>query len=297
MNLENNQNTKNKRLKLIFKLIPATIVILILFLSPLALKNLYDIKSTKINEAIIDKVQFTVPGANIIGSSIGIGLTDININCEFQTNIFRKESNNGRIIFNELHLIGRPLIQYSYEKKRLMNNLSDSTEVQEQANAKNIKNSLDKLKVIPQGTKIQGAVYFKNPIDIDSVEELIKNYDIDPNFAWYAIYAGNSFSSKNVWGFSKLIITSVHDKTEVDLNKLANSEVDFKTEMKNFEINSKYLDDLSLTNEINAINDFLFKNKTTIKGMIVVAKTTNIINLLSNSNVSRFEINDIDFDY
>ena len=274
------------------KIILITIIIVILFIIPLFITRIYEGSSQQIREAIIDKVQFTVPASKIIGSSIHIGLTSININCEYQSQKLNNQ-NTEEIIYDKYHLIGADSVKYNNKTKKIMYNFSNNSEINEKSNSQNIKDSLEKINELPKGTKVQVAVYFKESIDIEAAEKYIKDYNIDPNLAWYAINTGSSLTSENIWGFSKLMYTD----SKLNLNNLTNCDITFRTKMKNFEVNSKLLNDINLTDEIKSINDYLSKNKTTITGFIAVSKTNNIISLLTNNNVMRCDIISVDFDY
>lgn len=282
----------------VVKNIIASIVIIIAviftisFIYAMGMKSILKSKANIIHQAVLDKIQFTVPGAKIIGSIPDGGIFTYNFTYNYSSNRFIKSTEYDKIKVNYLPIINHSDIKYyvsgdSAKNKRIIESKFMSQNISTEVG--NYGNNI----------KIQGVLWFKEPLSIEDTQKFSDENGIEFINSWHIINLDNKV--KNTWGFSlpvlienenAIAVSNENKKVQTEgVNYDLNAEEnEFKKEMKNFELSSKYLKDISLSTEIEYINNYLYNNKTTIKGIVFVADKQSTIKLVSAPKVQGISI-------
>ncbi len=298
---------------------------------PLSFSNQIRIKSEKAQIALNDLVAFTMPEYITGSSATNSGPWNHKIKIDLKSTMLHDNNYAGGYIDAAVPMyVGEADIKLVGVHKSGNRYLLPSQQYYSEGNSAG-KGGIDektikKLSAFSDGTITRFSLSFNRPISALEMDTLINTLGVsteNSNSCWVAVDTGiditkneNMFKSyrnpisDDLWGFPLTFFNRkpVSEKRGIgsstwssrgieDDKRCRQSSSNFKDEMKLFQEYSVYLDDMTLTNEVKRINEYLANNEITFYGVILVANTKNILKIKDVEFIGDVQIINVDFDY
>lgn len=294
-NSDSNSGFKHLKIKFIKNIVISTICTLLAiififgFLAPLGLAGLYHTRMEDTNRALKDYVQFTMPCAQIRSTNVYQGLLNMTGSIKYDLDIFRYQNPKYEINIVTPNLFGKPKLSKENHTDFL------NYELIADENSQAVLSKWNKLEKVKEGTVAKIAIFFRDPISIDSVEETLQTNG-EMEYIWFEIDAGNISSKYDIlyphWGFP-----GKYSNVSISRDSFENSANNFMNEMECFENISSLLGVKNIDSKVSNINKYIKSNGIKVKSIILHSSTSNILKLKENKEISNINIINIDFDY
>lgn len=272
-----------------------TLALLQYIVMPISLSLLFGYRIQPANQAVIDKLQFTVPCSDLEDINTQIGLTHMNINVKYKITKLGVDNLYEDMKISIPNIAGKPNWDEFFDNDRFYSYKSVDDKME------NIKNVWSKLELNKTGTLTQLALNFKNPVSTSEMEDLLSKIGAKIDYSWFAADLGG-METEYVWGFPTDIKKPMlqHDNITHSSSRgkhiLLDASEDFKSGMNELWKNSKYLSK-GISEEVGRVNKYITNNEVKINGFVTVIPTTKYEVIKNYNNIASIKIIKVDLDY
>jgi hypothetical protein len=148
----------------------------------------------------------------------------------------------------------------------------------------------------------QAVVYFSYPISIAELDGFLSAINSNRRYTWVAIDTGNielnpKISSNWSWGFPMSMQKINKAGSGVTDGSLLTASKEFQSEMQFLEKEGKYWGNKNILEEIKAVNNYIIDNGIKVKGVVVIARTKNLLKYRDNKLISQIDVEKAELDY
>jgi hypothetical protein len=283
--------------KIVFICIGTLLILALLqsIVMPISLSLLFGYRIQPANQAVIDKLQFTVPCSDLEDINTHIGLTRMDVNVKYKITKLGEDNLNEDMKVSIPNIGGKPIWEEIYDNDRFYSYKTVDDKME------NIKNVWSKLELNKTGTLAQIALNFKNPVSTSEMEDLLSKVGAKIDSSWFAVNL-EGMETEYVWGFPTDVRKPILNHNNITYSSsrgkhiILDASEDFKSEMNEFEKNSKYLSK-DISDEVGRVNKYITNNGVKINGFVTVIPTSKYEVLKNYSNIASIKIIKVDFDY
>lgn len=289
---QNKMNFRKLRVKLIAKLIGIVLVILIFltliigFFIPLSLKLIFGYKIPVAERVFINSLQYTLPSAQIISISTGQGIMSLNISCKYYQDFLSASSN--QINLTIPNFIGKTTTSKGINSNSIFIESRPIT-------GDNIA-LWEKMDKISDISVCQVVIYFTKPISTDELDKFLSQINANNRFSWAIIDTGDTDLNYN-WGFPIEAQQMFRGNGFLSIPSANYASKDFQTELQYLEENHNYLGSKETENDVAFLNQYIHDNGISIRGVVVVAPTNNLIKLKESDLIAKMNVVKAELDY
>lgn len=278
-------------------LVTATVMISLFFITgvfmPMLFNAIFSHRNELAERAFADAIMFTIPSAKIESFYSNQEVMSFKLNCKYSQSPF--------LTSNEIKLT-IPTIA----RKIFSEDLSFSVvHFDEQTNLGSLeRNKLQwsKLEEIGGISVCQAVIYFSSPISIAESDGFLTAINANRRYTWIAIDTGNielnpKISSNWTWGFPMSIQKLKEAGNGVTDGSLLTAANEFQSEMQFLEKEGKYLGRKLVVEEIKAINNYITDNGIKVKGVVIIARTEDLLKYKENKLISHIDVQKAVLDY
>lgn len=261
---------------------------------PLLYSVVFSNRNQTASRVFADTIMFTVPSARIESFSSNQDFSNLKLSCKYSQGPFGAVNEIDLTIPN---IFGKTNTSGDgYSSPIFFNDDAISGDLQQN------KIKWDKLEKIGDISVCQAVIYFSSPLPLQEVDSFLASIKPNYNYTWIAVDTGDiklypKMSSNWSWGFPRKIQTVTEAKAGLNDGALLTAAQEFKTEMQFLEKEGKYLGNKNLSTEIKDINSYINNNGIKAKGVVVVAPTTDLLNVKDSKIVSNIDIKKAELDY
>lgn len=294
-NTVNFRKLKNRFIGKVVSIVAISLIsffLLFFVFMPLLFSAVYHNRNEVASRVFADFVIFTIPSAQIKSFGSNQDFIDLKLNCKYSQNPFLSPKEINLTIPNFFGKINTSGDGYSSE-----------IFFYEQATDYNRYNlTWNKLEKIGDISVCQAVIYFSSPITIEELDNFITGIKANNRYAWFVIDTGNielypKIGSNWCWGFPRYMQTVTEAKAGVTDDSLLMVAQEFQTEMQFLEKEGKYLGEKNLLEEIKAVNAYIDDNGIKVKGIVILARTQDILKYRDSKLISDIKVVDAELDY
>jgi hypothetical protein len=237
---------------------------------------------------------FTIPSAKIESFYSSQEIMSLKLSCKY--------SHNPYLPSNEIKLTIPNILGKINSSQDIYSSVICFDEQVNLGSVENNKLQWDKLEKISDISVCQAVVYFSSPISIAELDGFLSAISSNRQYTWVAIDTGNielnpKISSNWSWGFPMSMQRITEAGSRVTDGSLLTTSKEFQSEMQFLEEEGKYLGNTNILEEIKAVNNYITDNGIKVKGVVVIARTNDLLKYRDNQLISQIDVKKADLDY
>jgi hypothetical protein len=290
------QKLRNRFIRKVILIVVITMISLFLITGvfmPMLFNMIFGHRNEVAARAFADAIMFTIPSAKIESFYSSQEIMSLKLSCKYSHNPYLPSNEIKLTIPNILGKINSSQDIYS-----------SIVCFDEQANLGSLeKNKLQWVKMNKIGdiSVCQAVVYFSSPISIAESDDFLSAINANRLYTWVAIDTGNielnpKISSNWSWGFPMSMQKITDAGSGVTDGSLLTASKQFQREMQFLEKEGKYLGK-NILEEIKAVNNYITDNGIKVKGVVVIARTNDLLKYRDNQLISQIDVVKAELDY